>query len=86
MTGCAYVDQDEKEIQSALLTGIRCKTAMYRIEKKERRTLNVIFMRSKANKSLAVSHRSSLIIRADKTGERITLMVADQDKERNRGQ
>ena len=86
MAGCAYIDQDEKEIQSALLTGIRRKTTMYRIDKKERRTLNVIFMRFKANKPLAVSHRSSLIIRADETGERKTMMAVDQDKGRNHGQ
>ena len=37
MACSAYIDQDEKEIQSALLTGIRCNTAMYRIEKREKR-------------------------------------------------
>jgi len=55
--------------------------AMYRIAKKERRTLNVVFMRFKANKPLAVLHRSSLIIRADETRERMPMMVADWDKE-----
>ncbi len=82
MAGSAYIDQDEKEIQSALLIGIRCKTAMYRIEKKDRRTLDVIFKRFKANKSSAVSHRSSLIIGADETLERITMMFADQERKR----
>ncbi|VVB68033.1 Uncharacterised protein [uncultured archaeon] len=81
MTGFACIYQDEKEIQPALLTGIRCTMAMYRIAEKERRTLNVVFMRFKANKPLAIPHRSSLIIRAGETGEQVPVRIADWDKE-----
>ena len=56
---------------------------MYRIIKKEMLTPNIVFMRFEAPKIASSAHAGQfVIIRADETGERIPMMIADWDKEK----
>jgi len=48
------------------MVGARFKAAMYRFVKREEPMQNVAFIEFKANKSLAVPHRSFLVTGADK--------------------
>ena len=56
---------------------------MYRIIKKDMLTPNIVFMRFEAPKIASSAHAGQfVIIRADETGERIPMMIADWDKEK----
>jgi hypothetical protein len=65
MAGSAYIDRDEKRDASGFMTSMMCKASMYKSDDRETLAQNAVSPRSEANKSLAVSDRSFLVIGAD---------------------